>query len=150
MQGEWEGHYGSQGYYLCGPTGSSDISGLPGYISALVPGTGSVAPRRLDYASSATGKAYAYDARCLTYSQDGTRHKARGCWKSSLDGSGVLTALPVQLADGQPHQLQPFTVYLRHRPGFALFAAFPLLGTKRLRRELLVTGFGGHPVVPDQ
>ncbi|MFN8611203.1 MAG: RHS repeat-associated core domain-containing protein [Vulcanimicrobiota bacterium] len=89
VQGEWEGHYGSQGYYLCGPTGSSDISGLPGYISALVPGTGSVAPRRLDYASSATGKAYAYDARCLTYSQDGTRHKARGCWKSSLDGSGV-------------------------------------------------------------
>lgn len=85
VQGEWESHFGKEGFYLCGVTGSADMDSLPAYISALTPGSGTVAPRNFAYT-----EAYPkIDPRNLRYRQGDALLKAQGCWKSSLDGSAV-------------------------------------------------------------
>lgn len=88
VQGHWMGHFGEQGYMLCGATGSADLADLPAYIAAVTAGTGSVEPRIVAYETSYQG--WRADSRCAHYvdPSNGAVRKAEGCWKSSLDGSG--------------------------------------------------------------
>jgi len=51
VQGEWQGHYGKDGYVICGASGSADLSALPSYVSALTKGTAEVEPAIAPYLS---------------------------------------------------------------------------------------------------
>lgn len=88
VQGDWQGHYGSEGYVMCGATGSADKLELPSYISQLTKGTGSVAPATTSFASTNAG--YRDDFRCPRYrDEEGSLRRSAGYWRSAKDGSDV-------------------------------------------------------------
>ena len=88
VQGEWEGHYGSDGHLICGATSSADVASLPGYISALVKGTGDVEPVIKAIALDA-GVEHRWDPRNIRYRDGAHMHSSMGYWSSALDGENV-------------------------------------------------------------
>ena len=89
VQGEWQGHYGGDGYLLCGATGSADLASLPAYISAVSKGVGDVEPVITEI--TLVNDFHFRDPRDLRTlnESDGVVRATNGYWRSALDEEDV-------------------------------------------------------------